>query len=253
MKDLASEKPLAQPPKDMGRPTLRTNKKHFVDANKKGQSQQNDVQDTEQEDEKQGKSENLNPASTPMRREEVKEGKRVRQVLFFIIVGTNGTGKTTLTKQLINTRKTLVVDPDGLEWASLPTIDIQEITLLKEQKHARIIAPEYKDIVELVNYRNGNLVLDDCRYYVRSRIEEGVRQLLVRRRQKNVDIFAVAHSLNEVPPTFWTFATHLILFKIKDNPQRLKQNIPKYEELTKKHIPEINSHENHHYFRVIPL
>jgi hypothetical protein len=188
-----------------------------------------------------------------MRREEVKDGKRVRQVLFFIIVGTNGTGKTTLTKQLINTRKTLVVDPDGLEWSQLPTIEIDEITRLRPNKHARIIAPEYKEIVELVNYRNGNLVLDDCRYYVKSRIEEGVRQLLVRRRQKDVDIFAVAHSLNEVPPTFWTFATHLVLFKIKDNPQRLKQNIPKYKELTEKHIPEINSHQDHHYFRVIPL
>tara|TARA_R110000803_G_scaffold77874_5_gene142765 strand:+ start:89 stop:709 length:621 start_codon:yes stop_codon:yes gene_type:complete len=178
---------------------------------------------------------------------------KVRQVLFFIIVGTNGTGKTTLTKKLITGRKTLVVDPDGLEWGHIPTIDIEEMTLLKDNKSARIIAPDYKDIVELVNYRNGNLVLDDCRYYVRSRIEEGVRQLLVRRRQKDVDIFAVAHSLNEVPPTFWTFATHLVLFKIKDNPQRLKQNIPKYKELTEKHIPEINGHKDHHYFRVIPL
>jgi|TARA_R110000803_G_scaffold145554_1_gene211368 ABC-type Mn2+/Zn2+ transport system ATPase subunit len=179
--------------------------------------------------------------------------KQVRQVLFFIIVGTNGTGKTTLTKQLINGRKTLVVDPDGLEWSNLPTIDIDEITQLKDDKHARIIAPAYKEIIELINYRNGNLVLDDCRYYVRSRIEEGVRQLLVRRRQKDVDIFAVAHSLNEVPPTFWTFATHLVLFKIKDNPQRLKQNIPKFKELTEKHIPEISAHKDHHYFRVIPL
>ena len=179
--------------------------------------------------------------------------QRVRQVLFFIIVGTNGTGKTTLTKKLINNRKTLVVDPDGLEWGMIPTIDIEEITRLKDGKKARIIAPDYKDIVELVNYTHGNLVLDDCRYYVRSRIEEGVRQLLVRRRQKDVDIFAVAHSLNEVPPTFWTFATHLVLFKIKDNPQRLKQNIPKFRELTEKHIPEINNHKNHHYFRVIPL
>jgi ABC-type Mn2+/Zn2+ transport system ATPase subunit len=179
--------------------------------------------------------------------------KKVRQVLFFIIVGTNGTGKTTLTKKLITGRKTLVVDPDGLEWSHIPTIDIDEITLLRPEKSARIIAPDYKDIIELINYRSGNLVLDDCRYYVRSRIEEGVRQLLVRRRQKDVDIFAVAHSLNEVPPTFWTFATHLVLFKIKDNPQRLKQNIPKYKELTEKHIPEINNHDNHHYFRVIPL
>jgi len=189
------------------------------------------------------KKENVSPTTTT----------KVRQVLFFIIVGTNGTGKTTLTKKLITGRKTLVVDPDGLEWGHIPTIDIEEMTLLKDNKSARIIAPDYKDIVELVNYRNGNLVLDDCRYYVRSRIEEGVRQLLVRRRQKDVDIFAVAHSLNEVPPTFWTFATHLVLFKIKDNPQRLKQNIPKYKELTEKHIPEINGHKDHHYFRVIPL
>lgn len=181
------------------------------------------------------------------------ETRRVRQVLFFIIVGTNGTGKTTLTRKLIANRKTLVVDPDGLEWSMLPTIDIDEVMFLKEGKKARIIAPEPREIVELVNYKHGNLVLDDCRYYVRSRIEEGVRQLLVRRRQKDVDIFAVAHSLNEVPPTFWTFATHLVLFKIKDNPQRLKQNIPKYKELTEIHIPEINSHANHHYFRVIPL
>jgi GTPase SAR1 family protein len=139
-----------------------------------------------------------------------------RQQLFLIIVGTNGTGKTTLTKKLISQRKTLVIDPDGLEWGSLPTIDMDEITKLKDGVSARVIAPDYKSIVSLVNYKNGNLVLDDCRYYVRSRIEEGVRQLLVRRRQKDVDIFAVAHSLNEIPPTFWTFATHLVLFKIKE-------------------------------------
>lgn len=176
-----------------------------------------------------------------------------RQQLFFILVGTNGTGKTTLTKKLISGRKTLVIDPDGLEWGSLPTIDMEEITQIKDGASARVIAPDYKSIVSLVNYKHGNLVLDDCRYYVRSRIEEGVRQLLVRRRQKDVDIFAVAHSLNEIPPTFWTFATHLVLFKIKDNPQRLKQNIPKFRELTEKHIPEINGHKNHHYYRVINL
>jgi ABC-type cobalamin/Fe3+-siderophores transport system ATPase subunit len=48
----------------------------------------------------------------------------VRQSLFFIIVGTNGTGKTTLLNKLINetNRKSLILDPDGLEWK-----DVQEI------------------------------------------------------------------------------------------------------------------------------
>ena len=65
-----------------------------------------------------------------------------------IVIGPPGTGKTTLTKKLITGRKTLVVDPDGLEWSNLPTIDIDEITLLKPDKSARIIAPDYKDIIE---------------------------------------------------------------------------------------------------------
>ena len=51
----------------------------------------------------------------------------------FIIVGTNGTGKTTLTKKLIDNRETLVVIE--MVWVSMmPTIDIGEITQLKEGK-----------------------------------------------------------------------------------------------------------------------
>lgn len=179
--------------------------------------------------------------------------KTQRQVLFFIIVGTNGTGKTTLVRELIGDKRTLVVDPDGLEWGDLPMIDVDDIDRIKEGKKARIVAPNYKDMAELTRYMNGNLVLDDCRYYIKSRIEEGVRQVMVRRRQKAVDIFAVAHSLNEVPPTFWTFASHLVLFKTKDNPERLKQNIPRFEEIAKRHIVEVNGNKSHHYYRVIPL
>ena len=42
-----------------------------------------------------------------------------RQSVFFIIVGLNGTGKTTLLHKYINSmndRKLLVIDPDGMEW-----------------------------------------------------------------------------------------------------------------------------------------
>ena len=47
-----------------------------------------------------------------------------RQSLFFIIVGTNGTGKTTLLNKLINEKggKSLVIDPDGLEWQHVEEI-----------------------------------------------------------------------------------------------------------------------------------
>ena len=49
-----------------------------------------------------------------------------RQSVFFIIVGLNGTGKTTLLHKFIDSmpeRKLLVLDPDGLEWINLHTIE----------------------------------------------------------------------------------------------------------------------------------
>ena len=48
-----------------------------------------------------------------------------RQSLFFIIVGTNGTGKTTLLNKLIaeSGRKALIVEPDGFEWRDVKEID----------------------------------------------------------------------------------------------------------------------------------
>ena len=47
-----------------------------------------------------------------------------RQSLFFIIVGTNGTGKTSLLNKLINEKggKALIVDPDGMEWEHVEEI-----------------------------------------------------------------------------------------------------------------------------------
>jgi len=178
----------------------------------------------------------------------------VRQGVFVIICGTNGTGKTTLVREFVQgERKLLVVDPDGMEWSDLVDIDPVRIHEIVPKGKARILAPTPEELEYLKDFTDGNLVLDDCRYYVKSRIEHAIRQTLVRRRQKSIDVYAVAHSITEIPPTFWVFATHLILFKTKDNPSRLKQNIPMYEDLTKVHIPEINAHSDHHYYRVIPL
>tara|TARA_R100001129_G_scaffold48540_5_gene33436 strand:- start:1465 stop:2067 length:603 start_codon:yes stop_codon:yes gene_type:complete len=177
-----------------------------------------------------------------------------RQSVFFILCGTNGTGKTTLVRQLVDSdKKLLVVDPDGMEWNDLVEIDITRVGEIQPTKKARVISPSAEELDYLKDFENGNLVLDDCRYYVKSRIEESIRQTLVRRRQKGIDVYAVGHSLTEIPPTFWVFATHIILFKTKDNPQRLRQNIPNYKEMVEKHIPEINANPSHHYYRIIEL
>jgi ABC-type cobalamin/Fe3+-siderophores transport system ATPase subunit len=179
-----------------------------------------------------------------------------RQSVFFIIVGLNGTGKTTLLHKYINSmdgRKLLVIDPDGMEWREIHTIEKEQVGYMKKGK-AKIIAPDKEELETIMDFTDGTLVLDDCRYYLQSRMDEVVRKTLVRRRQNGVDVFAVAHGLSEVPAVFFTYATHLILFKTNDSAVRLR-NTSDRERI--KHLyaakVRVNEHPDHHHYEVINL
>jgi hypothetical protein len=107
-----------------------------------------------------------------------------RQSLFFIIVGTNGTGKTTLLNKLISEKggKSLIIDPDGMEWGHVQEIEPEKCGELKSGQ-AKILAPTIEDLEHLLDFQNGSLVLDDCRFYLKSRMDESIRRILIRRRQ----------------------------------------------------------------------
>ena len=180
----------------------------------------------------------------------------IRQPVFIIIFGTNGTGKTTwlLNRLQKDPRRHLVIDPDGMEkaWNKYTLIKHSQVHQVRDGAKVKITAPQEKEFSSLLKMRPGILVLDDARYYVKSQIEQAIRQILVRRRQIAIDIFAVAHSLNEVPPTFWTYATHCLVFKTADNPERSKKNIPNYSELLEV-IHRVNSHADPHYHELFNL
>ena len=178
----------------------------------------------------------------------------VRQNLFFVIVGTNGVGKTTILNKMVNEsgKKTLILEPDGMEWGGVPEINTEQIpkfSQVEKPYKARMISPEPEDLEEFIKYSNGNLVLDDCRYYLKARMEQEIRKVLIRRRQNNIDVFAVAHSLIDIPAQFWIFATHLILFKT--TPIRLS-NTREFSHL-KPAIEEVNANSNPYHFKIIPL
>ena len=85
-------------------------------------------------------------------------------------------------------------------------------------------------------------------------MEEAIRRVLIRRRQNQIDVFAVAHGLSEVPASFYTFATHLICFKTNDSLVRLRNNTDKEKIARLKiAIDEVNKHPNHHYFKVFNI
>tara|TARA_R100000742_G_C4247338_1_gene66056 strand:+ start:265 stop:819 length:555 start_codon:yes stop_codon:yes gene_type:complete len=180
---------------------------------------------------------------------------RYRQSLFFIIVGTNGTGKTTLLNKLIEQKggKSLIIDPDGMEWGHVKEIAPEQCGEITDGQ-GKILAPIPEDLEHLINFQNGSLVFDDCRFYLQTRMEQSIRRILIRRRQNSVDIFAVAHGLTEVPASFYTFATHLICFKTNDSLTRLRNSTDK-EKIKRLRIAidQINKHPDHHHYKVFNL
>jgi len=178
-----------------------------------------------------------------------------RQSLFFIIVGTNGTGKTTLLNKLINetNRKALIIDPDGMEWRNVKEIDPSQCADFSSGQ-AKILAPSVEELEEVIHFQNGSLVLDDCRYYLRARMDETIRKILIRRRHNSIDCFAVAHGLSEVPASFYTFATHLICFKTNDSLVRLRNSTDKEKiQRLRLAIDGVNKHPSHHHFQVFNI
>jgi energy-coupling factor transporter ATP-binding protein EcfA2 len=163
-----------------------------------------------------------------------------RQSRCTIILGTNGTGKSTLTRKIIDRikgRSVIVIDFEGFErtWRSFPTINPTPKTLTalgKKARKVKIILAQY-DRIEVLNnlYKyahNCIIVFDDCRLYLKANTDEHIEKILIRRRQRMFDLFFVAHGFTEVPPRVYTFTSHLILFRTEDSVSRRRENLKDY-------------------------
>ncbi len=178
-----------------------------------------------------------------------------------LVIGTNGTGKTTYLFKVVQAvkgfRRVLVVDFENAErvWQSFKEIDPADRSeMMAFQGIRRINWAQHDDAtLRLLRnfYRNGILVFDDCRTYLKANLEDELHQLLIRRRQYMLDIFVVAHSFQDVPPKFFQFSTDIVLFRIArpiddrkrmlanptqvlaahDRIQRLSQANPHYHEI----------------------
>jgi GTPase SAR1 family protein len=179
-----------------------------------------------------------------------------------IIVGTNGTGKTTILKKLVlnelkkKNSHILVVVPDDMEWNSIPWVHPSFKQRIEWYVGARKICyiPGLLPIIN-DNFKNGMVVFDDCRAYFTSSIDQDLHNLLIRRRQKMMDVVAVGHGFTEVPPKFFTFATHYILFRTIDNVERRKDVLGgNYEKMKEAQI-RVNkkAEKDPHYFEIIPV
>jgi len=161
-----------------------------------------------------------------------------RATKLILILGFNGTGKTTLLKKLVlNELKKpdshiLIVTPDDLEWYNIPDVWEKRPERVSRYVGARKLI-YYDGCLKTIqeNFRSGLLIFDDCRAYLTANTEMDLHNLFIRRRQKGIDIIAVGHGFTEVPPKFFTFASDLILFRTMDNIERRRQVIRNYDEV----------------------
>lgn len=161
-----------------------------------------------------------------------------------VLLGTNGTGKTTTLKNILKAsgKRCLVITPDDREWLEYPQTLLRpgcSEDFLYQGIRRHIWNPKYS--MQMLKYfQNGIIVFDDCRAYLTARTHDDIHQLMIRRRQRNVDIFVVGHGYTEVPPVFFTFATDFILFQTRDNIDRRKHVIRSYEAVQAK-TEEVNA------------
>ncbi len=144
-----------------------------------------------------------------------------------VIVGRNGTGKTTMLRQILenSNQRALIITPDDVEWDDCPETRLETRTDYVFDGLARHIFDPHRTLDAIRLFRKGIIVFDDCRSYLTDATDDRMRELFIRKRQRELDIFAVAHGFTQVPPVFFTFADEYFVFDTLDNVSRRKNCI----------------------------
>lgn len=156
-----------------------------------------------------------------------------RRAKMTLIIGANGTGKTSLLRRILTSsrQKALIITPDDTEWDDLPLSLLAspgDFAFSGLKRHIFDPHPRTGTLPRLHLFRKGIIVFDDCRAYLPAATPPEIRQLLIRRRQRETDIFAVGHGFTEIPPVFFTFSTEMILFRTTDNIARRRDCLRDY-------------------------
>jgi energy-coupling factor transporter ATP-binding protein EcfA2 len=146
--------------------------------------------------------------------------KRTRDAQFTALIGKPGCGKSTLLKKIVDNQlaksdRVIIVDPnlDEKTWYSYPFTEEPEkikpnftgaIAIPYVEK---VTFPKIKKLIWDEGVKGVTLVLDDANVYSEGRPEQELRQLLMRKRQTETDIYTTGHSFGSIPQFFFRYIT----------------------------------------------
>lgn len=145
----------------------------------------------------------------------------MRQNMSTVVIGTNGTGKSTLCEKILleSGKRCLIVDHAGKAkiWHKYDYLDIAQKSEIENWNNVRRIPyTGYKEeTFELIfnNIEKGIVLFDDCRHYIKSNMDHQpmLEKLMIDYRHLELDLFFVVHSVNHLPPRAWSNVTHSII------------------------------------------
>jgi ABC-type Mn2+/Zn2+ transport system ATPase subunit len=158
-----------------------------------------------------------------------------REAMQVVVLGANGTGKTTYLTQLANAalergERVLVVTTHLEEWTALPDLSTRH-EIRTFTGGARMLYTAHATLELAAAFRGGMLVLDDCRAYLLPNTDIALTRLMISRRQQMVDVFAVGHGFTTVPPAFFTYTSHIALFRTADNIASRRHVLSRYDDM----------------------
>ena len=175
-----------------------------------------------------------------------------------IILGFNGTGKTTLTRRFVERamkrgEKVLVITPDFAEWTDITETLLEKPTDFEFTGARRFIWEDVSVLKKINNYFfNGLVVFDDCRAYLSAVTDPELKRMYIRRRQKMVDIIMCGHGFTDVPPQAFTNCSEFILFLTKDNIARRKNVILEYDKVAEAQTRvNLRATKDIHYYEIV--
>lgn len=180
------------------------------------------------------------------------------QTRMTIVVGTNGTGKTTVTEGIMKRLKVprkLIVTRQLDEW-DYPQNELSKPADFRFRGMNKHIPVDISQTLERLHYlRNCALLFDDARKYLTAKTDDELNALYISRRQYAMHIFFVGHSFDQIPLQAYSFATDFILFKTTkpiDNGRLSQLNEPEKFIEAKQRIDRA-AQTNHHYFERITV